>query len=81
MGIQVNVVPNLVETIVQLIATGILFFSVSKKLYEPVSKLLKDRQEYIEKGVRDSKEAEEKLQQMQTEYDNKILEAKQESNF
>lgn len=76
----VRIIPTLPDFYVQLAATLVLFLIMKYFLFKPVKKLLTDRQNYIEEGIKNSEIARLAVERSQQEYDNKILEAKKESS-
>lgn len=78
--IDVRVIPTLPELFVQLAATLILFLVMKHYLFEPVKKLLRDRQNFIDEGIKNSEKARLAVERSQEEYENKMLEAKKESS-
>lgn len=80
MKLDVRVIPQLPDLFIQLAATFILFLVMRHFLYAPVKKLLDERNRYIEEGVKKAEEAEKTIQQSQDIYNQKLLEAKQESS-
>lgn len=78
--IQVNVIPNFVNFGIQLVATLILFLVLRHFLFKPVSELLEKRKQYIEEGVKLNEQASEELKRIETEYEQKMLTARQESS-
>lgn len=80
LDINPQVVPKIPDLFIQLAATTILFLVMRHFLFKPVKKLLEDRKNFIEQGVRQAEEAKIAIERSQEEYDNKILEAKKESS-
>lgn len=66
--------------IAQVINFGILFFALSKFLYKPLVSILDERKNKIERGLKDSLEAGEKLSQAQTQSKKQIAEAVSQAN-
>lgn len=82
--------PSWQALVIQLVATFILFFFMAKFLFKPVRKILKQRQDYIEKNIEDSKvelleakdknkEAEENIISSQKQAQEIIASARKES--
>ena len=70
----------LYEIGVQLFNTLILIFFVSKLLYNPVRKILKDREEKIASEIKSVKDAKAEAETLKKEYEEKILGIKKESD-
>lgn len=79
-GLNVSVDFNLVNMLVQLTATLVLYFILRKFLYFPIKDLLNKRQDYIMKNVEDSEKNNLKFQVALRDYELKLKEAKKEAN-
>lgn len=79
-GLNVSVDFNLVNMLVQLTATLLLYFILRKFLYFPIKDLLNKRQDYIMKNVEDSEKNNLKSQVALRDYELKLKEAKKEAN-
>lgn len=79
-GLNVSVDFNLVNMLVQLTATLVLYFILRKFLYFPIKDLLNKRQDYIMKNVEDSEKKNLKSQVALRDYELKLKEAKKEAN-
>lgn len=79
-GLNVSVDFNLVNMLVQLTATLILYFILRKFLYYPIKDLLNKRQDYIMKNIEDSEKNNLKSQVALRDYELKLKEAKKEAN-
>lgn len=79
-GLNVSVDFNLVNMLVQLTATLVLYFILRKFLYFPIKDLLNKRQDYIMKNVEDSEKNNLKSQVALRDYELKLKEAKKEAN-
>lgn len=79
-GLNVSVDFNLVNMLVQLTATLVLYFILRKFLYHPIKDLLKKRQDYIMKNIEDSEKNNLKSQVALRDYELKLKEAKKEAN-
>lgn len=79
-GLNVSVDFNLVNMLVQLTATLVLYFILRKFLYFPIKDLLNKRQDYIIKNVEDSEKNNLKSQVALRDYELKLKEAKKEAN-
>ena len=79
-GLNVSVDFNLVNMLVQLTATLVLYFILRKFLYFPIKDLLNKRQDYIMKNVDDSEKNNLKSQVALRDYELKLKEAKKEAN-
>ena len=79
-GLNVSVDFNLVNMLVQLTATLILYFILRKFLYSPIKDLLNKRQDYIMKNIEDSEKNNLKSQVALRDYELKLKEAKKEAN-
>lgn len=79
-GLNVSVDFNLVNMLVQLTATLVLYFILRKFLYFPIKDLLNKRQYYIMKNVEDSEKNNLKSQVALRDYELKLKEAKKEAN-
>lgn len=80
LDINPQVIPQIPDLFVQLAATLILFLVMRHFLFKPVKKLLDDRKNFIEEGVKTAEEAKLAIERSQEEYDKRILEAKKESS-
>mgnify|MGYP000013166884 FL=1 len=79
-GLNVSVDFNLVNMLVQLTATLVLYFILRKFLYYPIKDLLKKRQDYVMKNIEDSEKNNLKSQVALRDYELKLKEAKKEAN-
>lgn len=79
-GLNVSVDFNLVNMLVQLTATLVLYFILRNFLYFPIKDLLNKRQDYIMKNVEDSEKNNLKSQVALRDYELKLKEAKKEAN-
>lgn len=79
-GLNVSVDFNLVNMLVQLTATLVLYFILRKFLYFPIKDLLNKRQDYIMKNVEDSEKNNLKSQVALRDYELKLKEAKKEAS-
>ena len=79
-GLNVSVDFNLVNMLVQLTATLVLYFILRKFLYYPILYLLKKRQDYVMKNIEDSEKNNLKSQVALRDYELKLKEAKKEAN-
>lgn len=79
-GLNVSIDFNLVNMLVQLTATLVLYFILRKFLYFPIKDLLNKRQDYIMKNVEDSEKNNLKSQVALRDYELKLKEAKKEAN-
>jgi F-type H+-transporting ATPase subunit b len=64
----------------QLVNFGIVFFVLKKFAFSPIQKLLKERQNKIEKGLNDAKRAASELNMAKEKYQEEIRKAKTEAN-
>lgn len=76
---EIRVIPELSSMILTLLAGLILFWGLSKLLYKPVSKILNDRKEKIQKDIDGAKALKEEATTLRTKYESKILEARKET--
>ena len=79
-GLNVSVDFNLVNMLVQLTATLVLYFILRKFLYYPIKDLLKKRRDYVMKNIEDSEKNNLKSQVALRDYELKLKEAKKEAN-
>ncbi len=79
MDINVNVIPDFMSMILTLLAFLVLLFGLRKLLYKPVSKALRDRQDNIQKNIDEAKTSKEEALALKEQYENRIQEAKKES--
>ncbi|MFR7871201.1 MAG: F0F1 ATP synthase subunit B [Fenollaria timonensis] len=79
-GLNVSVDFNLVNMLVQLTGTLVLYFILRKFLYYPINDLLKKRQDYVMKNIEDSEKNNLKSQVALRDYELKLKEAKTEAN-
>ena len=79
MEIDVRVIPEGMSMLLTLGAFLVLLFGLWKLLYKPVSKTLNERQENIQKNIDEAKIAKEEALVLKTQYEEKIQEAKSES--
>lgn len=79
MDFVVRVLPVGSSVVLTLIATIILFFGLRKLLYKPVSKLLEDRKEGIQKEIVGAKELKKEAMGLKNDYEDRISKAKEES--
>lgn len=75
----IRVIPEWLYMLLALGAFLVLFFGLRRLLYEPVSKFLDERQDNIEKNIKDSHKLREDALQLKNQYEAKIQEAKNES--
>lgn len=79
MEIDVKVIPVLSSMILTLLALLVLYFGLRKLLYKPVSESLNARKEKIQNDLDGAKTAREEAFVLKSGYENKILDAKKES--
>lgn len=79
MEIDVRVIPEGMSMLLTLGAFLVLLLGLRKLLYEPVSKKLNERQENIQKNIDEAKITKEEALALKTQYEEKIQEAKGES--
>ncbi|HHV46663.1 MAG TPA: F0F1 ATP synthase subunit B [Tissierellia bacterium] len=79
MNIDIRVIPDGLSVVLTLIATLILFFGLRKLLYKPVSKMLNDRKERINKDIEGAKSLKEEAMKLREEYEVRISQAKREA--
>ena len=79
MNIIVRVIPELPSMLLALGAFLVLFLGLRKLLYEPVSKSLNERQDNIQKNIDEAKTAKAEALDLKTQYEERIQEAKNES--
>ena len=70
----------LADVLIQGVSIFILFLLLSYILFEPVKKLLKNREERIRKDIESAKTDKETAAQLKTEYDEKLKEISKEKN-
>ncbi len=66
---------NFFTALFTLVNTLLLFFVLKKKLFHPVMKMIRDRQQEIDDMYRKADEATQTAQALQTEYEQKLNEA------
>ncbi|MCF6465050.1 F0F1 ATP synthase subunit B [Clostridium sp. Cult2] len=76
---EIRVIPELSSMILTLLAGLILFWGLSKLLYKPVSKVLNDRKENIQKDIDGAKALKEEAVTLKAEYESKLQDAKNET--
>jgi F-type H+-transporting ATPase subunit b len=76
---DIRVIPDPSSMILTLLALLVLYFGLRKLLYKPVSKALNDRKEKIESDLEGAKTSREEANALKAEYENRILDAKKES--
>ncbi len=76
---EVIVIPNLIDMILVLSATFIMFLILRKLLYKPVSAMLEKRKENIRSNIESAKKENEEAMALKLDYENRILEAKEEA--
>lgn len=76
MDTVIRVLPDPVSLIQQILATLILFIVLKKKLFGPITKFLKDRQDKIEANINEAKETRNEAINLKRDYEIKISEAK-----
>lgn len=76
---QVNVLPDIVNFGLQILATIFLFSVIAYKLYKPVSKMLNDRKEAIAKDIKFAENKKIEAEELRKDYELKISEAKNEA--
>lgn len=72
--------PNPIAMLIQLIATAILFFFIYKFAYKPVMKMLKARQDLIDKEMTDAKVANENAQNLNIQARDVIVDARKKAD-
>ena len=70
----------LLEICVQLVNTFILFFAVTKLLYKPATKMLKNREDRIKNDIESAKKTKEDAEVLKKEYEDKLSGIKKESD-
>ena len=45
--IDIRVIPNLQDTLLTILSVGVLLLVLSRKVFGPISELLRKRQEYV----------------------------------
>ncbi|HSH35889.1 F0F1 ATP synthase subunit B [Schnuerera sp.] len=76
---DVRVIPDLLSVVLTWIALLILFFGLRKLLYKPVSNILNKRKEKIQNDIDGAKTLKEEAMTLKSDYESKLLEAKQET--
>ncbi len=71
--------PNPIAMLIQLLATAILFFFIYKFAYKPVMKMLKQRQDLIDKEINEAKEANETAKNTNLEAEKNIADAREKA--
>lgn len=79
MEIDVRVIPDLWSMGLTLLALLVLYFGLRKLLYKPVSNILENRKERIQSDLEGAKISKEEALALKTEYENRISDAKKES--
>lgn len=62
-----------------LLNTLILFFGLKHFLFQPVQKILAERQEAVDRSLHDAEEAQKRAEAAETEYNEKLTAAQEES--
>lgn len=79
MDFEINVVPDLLNTSLQIIATIILLVVLTRFLYHPINNLLKKRSETIEADLASARSEKEQAVQLKAEYEANLLQANNEA--
>jgi len=79
MDFTVNVLPDLYNFTLQILATIVLFLVLKHYLFKPVSERLKARSEAIEREINEAKVKNEEAEALRKEYELKIDDAKSEA--
>lgn len=78
--IDIRVIPNLQDTLLTILSVGVLLLVLSRKVFGPISELLRKRQEYVQNQISESEHKNQEAERLKREYDEKILNARQESS-
>lgn len=70
-----KLIPNWVSFVTQLGALIVLIIAVTYFAYKPVKKILKDRQDYIEKNIQDAEKSKAKWQENELKSETTVLES------
>ena len=65
--------------IAQLVNFFVLFYLLKRFAYQPILKMLEDRKEKIEKGLRDSEASQKKLAEIETKEKEVLVEARKQA--
>lgn len=79
MDTVIRVLPDPVSLIQQILATLVLYVILKKKLFGPITKFLKERQDKIEANINEAKETRNEAINLKRDYEIKIAEAKEEA--
>lgn len=79
MDIQVNILPDLTNFTLQLIATLILFLVLRAKLFTPLKNLLEKRAQTIESEISVAKVQKQEAEQLKAKYELNLENAKEEA--
>lgn len=79
MDIQINVLPDLVNFLLQIAATIVLFLVIRHFLFKSVSEFLAARKEKIANDIEEAKLQREEADNLRKEYESRIDEAKNEA--
>lgn len=79
-GIQVNVIPDIPNTLLTIVASLILYFVFKRFAWSKIKTMLDNRANLIEKNLNQSEEAKNTSLELQKEYEMKLQEAKNEAS-
>ena len=79
-GIQVNVIPDIPNTLLTIVASLILYFIFRRYAWSKVKTMLDNRANLIANNLSESEEAKNTSLELQKEYEEKLREAKNEAS-
>lgn len=79
MDFEINVVPDLLNTGLQIVATIILFAVLARFLYKPVNNLLTKRSDTIEADLAAARAGKVQADELKAEYEANLMEANNEA--
>lgn len=80
MKVEVNVIPDLINTIPVIMATVILYFVFRHFLWDKVKKMMDKRSEVISSNLIESEKAKDETLALKKEYEDKLQAAKEEAS-
>lgn len=78
-GLKVNVIPDLPNTLPVIIASLILYFIFRHFMWNKVKAMLDKRADFVSNNIKESEEAKEKSLALKQEYEDRIQNAKEEA--
>ena len=66
--IDIRVIPNLQDTLLTILSVGVLLLVLSRKVFGPISELLRKRQEYVQNQISESEHKNQEAERLKRKY-------------